>query len=90
MTALSETIADVFERHSIEWRDYGLPSPADVRVAIAAMLDYIESETERTQMELPAANLKIVQDAGEVEIWVKIGVLYDQPGTDEQVELPED
>lgn len=72
---LSECIEELFFDLDIEWSGYGHPSAADIQVAIAAMLDYIDAETERTQMEMPAANLKIVKDNERAEIWVRVGTI---------------
>lgn len=86
---LSEAIEELFFDLGIEWEGYGRPAAADIRVGIAAMLDYLDAETERTQMEMPNANLKIVKEGEHAEIWVKVGVIDAGIPVDGQVELPE-
>jgi len=87
MQYLSESIEELFFDLGIEWEGYGHPAAVDVRVAIAAMLDYLEHETDRTQMEMPKANLKIVKEGNKAEIWVKVGVVDATISTDGTGEL---
>lgn len=79
---VSETIAEIFRVYGIRWEDYGTPDRLEVQTALAAMLDYTETSEERTQMELPAAKLKIVRDKDDIEVWVQIGVIHDELRTD--------
>lgn len=74
---VSETIAEIFRVYGIRWEDYGTPDRLEVQTALAAMLDYTENNDERTQMELPAAKLKIVRDGDDIEVWVRIGDVHD-------------
>jgi hypothetical protein len=82
LTEFAAQLSKIYKRQKLEWTGYGLPTPDDLTIALAAMADAASEgdipeegyeEPTEVAIELPNAGLRLTRFDGVYNVWLNLG-----------------